>query len=237
MRETSHEPVQKHADAGNQNADEITAAKAKTEAAYSAKQRRGFERRSIQSTKQALPILDVRDDVVVMKDGTCVKLMEFSPINFELRTSHEQDVIISQFASVIRTWPKDVHIKVITSPSNVSDFIRDISQCMLVEDSEECRKLQQDQIEMLERIGQAQGVTRRFLVSFPFEDAGGLRKSPSFEEIKLELDKQAKSIQFSMESCGNALISVDEKDYTLSVLYNSICKSQSDSIPWEVRKE
>ena len=184
MRETSHEPVQKHADAGNQNADEITAAKAKTETAYSAKQRRGFERRSIQSTQQALPILDVRDDVVVMKDGTCVKLMEFSPINFELRTSHEQDVIISQFASVIRTWPKDVHIKVITSPSNVSDFIRDISQCMLVEDSEECRKLQQDQIEMLERIGQAQGVTRRFLVSFPFEDAGGLRKSPSFEEIK-----------------------------------------------------
>ena len=237
MRETAHEPVQKHTDAGNQDADEITNAKAKTETAYSAKPRRTFEHRSIQSTQQVLPILDVRDDVVVMKDGTCVKLMEFSPINFELRTSHEQDVIISQFASVIRTWPKDVHIKVITSPSNVSDFIRDISQCMLVEDSEECRKLQQDQIEMLARIGQAQGVTRRFLVSFPFEDAGGLRKSPSFEEIKLELDKQAKSIQFSMESCGNALISIDEKDYTLSVLYNSICKSQSDSIPWEIRKE
>ncbi|MBR0391860.1 MAG: hypothetical protein IJK38_06025, partial [Oscillospiraceae bacterium] len=46
--------------------------------------KRGF--RSIVSTQQAMPILDIRDDIVVLKDGTYVKLMEFSPINFELRS-------------------------------------------------------------------------------------------------------------------------------------------------------
>ena len=237
MRDKAQKKGKFLTDTGDQNCDEISKLKAKNEKYESAGHRRAYEHKSIQSTQQALPILDVRDDIVVMKDGACVKLMEFSPINFELRAPHEQDAIIAQFGSVIRTWPKDVHIKVITSPSNVSDFIHDIAQCMLLEDSEECRKLQQDQIEMLERISQTQGVTRRFLVSFPFEDTGGLRKTPSFEEIKLELDRQARSIQLSMESCGNALISIDEKDYTLSVLYNAICKSQSDAIPWEIRKE
>lgn len=89
---------------------------------------RGF--RSIVSTQQAMPILDVRDDIVILKDGTFVKLMEFSPINFELRSPTEQDAIIAQFGSVIRTWPKNVHIKVVSTPSNVSDFIDELNSCM-----------------------------------------------------------------------------------------------------------
>ena len=194
------------------------------------------EIRSVASTQQMMPILDVRDDIVVMKDGSYVKLMEFSPINFELRSPSEQDSIIAQFGSVIRTWPKDVHIKVITMPSNVISFIDEIADCMEREASAECRKLQKDQMDMLERISRTQGVTRRFFVSFPFEDVGGFRKTPSFREVKRDLDKQARSLQMAMESCGNSMISSEDRDYALSALFTTICKSQSDSIPWEERK-
>ena len=193
--------------------------------------------RSISSTQQAMPILDIRDDIVVLKDGTYVKLMEFSPINFELRSPAEQDAIIAQFGGVIRTWPKDVHIKVVSTPSNVSGFIDELNACMERETSEECRKLQRDQIEMLDRISQSQGSARRFFVSFPFEETGGFRRSPSFSEIKRSLDKQGRSLQTAMENCGNVMISSEEKDYTLSALYTTICKGQSDDLPWEERKE
>ena len=196
---------------------------------------RGF--RSIVSTQQAMPILDVRDDIVILKDGTYVKLMEFSPINFELRSPTEQDAIIAQFGSVIRTWPKNVHIKVVSTPSNVSDFIDELTSCMERESSEECKKLQLDQIEMLERISQTQGATRRFFISFPFEETGGFRKTPSFREIKRDLDKQGRSLQTAMENCGNALVSLEEKEYALSALYTTICKAQSDVLPWEERRD
>lgn len=198
---------------------------------------RGGKLRSLVSTQQPIPILDVRDDIVVLKDGTYVKLMEFSPINFELRSPQEQDSIISQFAGVIRTWPKDVHIKVVSTPSNVEPFIDEIKTCMEREPSDECRVLQQDQIDMLQRITQTQGSSRRFFISFPFEDAGGFRKTPSFREIKRDLDKQARSLQMSMENIGNLMISSDDKDYTLSALYTTICKNQSDYMTWEERKE
>ena len=164
---------------------------------------RGF--RSIVSTQQAMPILDVRDDIVILKDGTFVKLMEFSPINFELRSPTEQDAIIAQFGSVIRTWPKNVHIKVVSTPSNVSDFIDELNSCMERESSEECKKLQLDQIEMLERISQTQGATRRFFISFPFEETGGFRKTPSFREIKRDLDKQGRSLQTVERAVHNNL--------------------------------
>ena len=192
--------------------------------------------KNIASTQQYMPILDVRDDIIITKDERYIKLMEFSPINFELRSPAEQDQIIGIFGAAIRTWPKDVHIKVITTPSDVGDFINELQSCMETEASEKCRELQLDQIKMLERISQTQGVTRRFFVSIPFENAGGFRKTPTFHEIKTTLDKQARSVQNSLESCGNALISSDDRNYVLSALYTSACKAQSDVISWEERK-
>ena len=196
----------------------------------------GKKLKNIASTQQYLPILDVQDDIIVTKDERYIKLMEFSPINFELRSPAEQDQIISVFGAAIRTWPKDVHIKIITTPSNVDDFIDEIQKCMATETSENCKELQRDQIKMLEKISQTQGVTRRFFVSIPYESMGGFHKTPTFTEIKSTLNKQARSVQSSLESCGNALVSSDDRDYVLSALYTAACKAQSDVIPWEERK-
>lgn len=196
----------------------------------------GKKLKNIASTQQYLPILDVQDDIIVTKDERYIKLMEFSPINFELRSPAEQDQIISVFGAAIRAWPKDVHIKIITTPSNVDDFIDEIQKCMATETSENCKELQRDQIKMLEKISQTQGVTRRFFVSIPYESMGGFHKTPTFTEIKSTLNKQARSVQSSLESCGNALVSSDDRDYVLSALYTAACKAQSDVIPWEERK-
>ena len=192
--------------------------------------------KNLASTQQFMPILEVRDDIIITKDERYIKLLEFSPINFELRSPSEQDQIISLFGSAIRTWPKNIHIKIITTPSNVSDFINELEDCMATEESEECKNLQLDQIQMLERISQTQGVTRRFFLSFEYENAGGFRKAPTFKEIKNQLDKQARSVQATMEACGNSLISTEDRDYVLSALYTSACKAQSDVISWEDRK-
>ena len=193
--------------------------------------------KSITSTQQFLPILEVRDDIIITKNEHYIKLMEFSPINFELRSPNEQDAIISIFSSALRTFPRDVHFKIVSTPSDVSSFINEIIDCMAIEESEECKALQLDQIEMLKKISQTQGVTRRFFLSFEYEGIAGFHKAPTFQEIKNALDKQAKSIQFAMESCGNALVSEETRDYVLSALYTTICKAQSDEIPWSEHKQ
>ena len=188
------------------------------------------------STQQFLPIEEVRGDIVCLRDGTMVKCMEFSPINFELRSNQEQDQIIELFGSALRVWPRNVHIKIITIPSDVRTFIDELLACSEEEESEKCRELQMDQVELLRQIGQTTGVTRRFFVSFPYEAEGGFRKAPSFREIKYDLDRQARTIQQTMEACGNVMLSMDDRDSVLSMLYTTVCKAQSDEIPWEIRK-
>ena len=195
--------------------------------------------REIESTQQILPIQDVRDDLIVTKQMEYYKLMEVSPINFELRAPEEQDAIISEFGGVIKTWPKDVHIKIVTTPTDVASFIKGIQHDMELEQSENCKLLQQDQIDMLERISQTQGVSRRFFISFGYEDPGGFAKAPTEQLIKRALDDQGRQLQYSLEGCGNSLcFDPDAKrDSVLSALYTTICKNQSDYYSWEERKE
>ena len=50
--------------------------------------------RKLTSTQNFSPVRDVRDGIVITRDGGFVKLMEFSPINFELRSREEQRAIL-----------------------------------------------------------------------------------------------------------------------------------------------
>lgn len=45
------------------------------------------------------PISDVRDGIIVTKDGKFVKLMEFSPINYGLRSN--EDTVLSLAAAIV----------------------------------------------------------------------------------------------------------------------------------------
>lgn len=45
------------------------------------------------------PISDVRDGIIVTKDGKFVKLMEFSPINYGLRSNEDKNMITAQYAA------------------------------------------------------------------------------------------------------------------------------------------
>ncbi len=77
----------------------------------------------IQSSQSFSPIRDVRDGVICTKDGRFVKLLEFSPINFGLRSADEQAAIISQFAMALRTMPATLQFKVVAKKSDVTGFL------------------------------------------------------------------------------------------------------------------
>ena len=76
----------------------------------------------IQSTQSFSPIREVQEGIICTKDGRFVKLMEFSPINFNLRSASEQSAIISQFAGALRGMPKTLQFKVVSRKSDVTEY-------------------------------------------------------------------------------------------------------------------
>lgn len=59
----------------------------------------------VKTTQNFSPIRDIKDGIIITKDGRFVKVMEFSAINFNLRSAKERATIIDSFAQAIKLLP------------------------------------------------------------------------------------------------------------------------------------
>ncbi|MEK7537604.1 MAG: hypothetical protein AAB619_01365, partial [Patescibacteria group bacterium] len=51
------------------------------------------------STQQYLDILEIRDDTVILRNGSVVAVMLVASINFMLKSDEEQDAVIAAYTS------------------------------------------------------------------------------------------------------------------------------------------
>lgn len=187
----------------------------------------------ILSTQMFSPIRDVRDGIICTKDGRFVKLMEFSPINFSLRSADEQAIIVNQFGMALRGMPDSLQFKIVSRKADVSKFLEILEGHYEKEKNSRCRKLQMEQMALIDMVGRQSGISRRFFLSFEYEAPPRLQKKPTFDEISFQIHQTAQTIRQAMESCGNECLSPDHDDeWVMSVFYSILCRDKAEDLPF-----
>lgn len=184
----------------------------------------------IQSSQSFSPIRDVRDGIICTKDGRFVKLLEFSPINFGLRSADEQAAIISQFAMALRTMPSTLQFKVVAKKSDVTGFLDVLQNHYNSETNPRCRSLQMEQMALIDAVGREHGVSRKFYMAFEYERSAGLKRKPTFREIVATMNNQANGIINAMDACGNECLNpnIGKDTWVLSTLYSIFSRGQAE---------
>lgn len=182
----------------------------------------------IQSIQSFSPIADIRDGIIITKDGNYIKIMEFSAINFLLRSEREQDNIAYDFAMALKTMPASVQFKILTKRADVNLFTSKIMEDYQTEKNEKCRKLQLEQMSLIRDVGLTQGVTRRFFLIIKYEKPSEMLKKPTFSDIKSQLYTAQMRISNMLDQCGNEILSTDDDEYVMSVLYAIMCRDESE---------
>ncbi|KXK26216.1 MAG: hypothetical protein TR69_WS6001001211 [candidate division WS6 bacterium OLB20] len=75
------------------------------------------------TTQQHLPIEDIRDDLVIMKNGNVSLVMETTALNFELLSEREQDAKILTFAGLLNSLQFQMQIVIMTERTDMSVYI------------------------------------------------------------------------------------------------------------------
>ena len=70
------------------------------------------------STKKYLDIAEIRDDVVILRDGTLRAVLLVSSINFSLKSEDEQNAIIQAYISFLNTLSFPLQIVIFWFLSN-----------------------------------------------------------------------------------------------------------------------
>jgi len=79
-----------------------------------------------QSTEQLVPISDVREGVVILKNGSLRMVLEVSSINFELRSADEQVAILQGFQRFLNSADFPLQIVISSRELNIEPYLKTV---------------------------------------------------------------------------------------------------------------
>ena len=79
---------------------------------------------SVASTQKYVDVAEVRDGVIVLKNSSLRAILMMSSINFELKSSQEQDAITVQYQNFLNSLSFPVQIIISSRKLNISPYIK-----------------------------------------------------------------------------------------------------------------
>ncbi|OGY91874.1 MAG: hypothetical protein A3B30_01175 [Candidatus Komeilibacteria bacterium RIFCSPLOWO2_01_FULL_52_15] len=75
------------------------------------------------STQKYLDIAEIRDDMVVLRDGTVRSVLIVSSVNFDLKSEDEQNAMVTAYVNFLNSLQFPLQIVVQSRPLNIDEYI------------------------------------------------------------------------------------------------------------------
>lgn len=130
------------------------------------------------STQRFLDIAEIRDDTVLMKDGTMRAALLVSSINFSLKSEEEQNAIISAYVGFLNFLDFPLQIVIQSRRLDIDDYLRRLEEAEKGQGNELLRAQVADYRSFVKELVQlGQIMAKRFLVVIPYNPLTNKRKS------------------------------------------------------------
>jgi hypothetical protein len=175
------------------------------------------------ATQEFVPIKEVRDGIIVLKDGGLRAIVLANSVNLSLKSEDEQKATIFQFQSFLNTLDFAIQISVQSRRLDIRPYLLLLENRMKVQ-NEPLLKLQtREYIEFIRKFTEDVSImTKSFFVVVPYthtvlkSDSGILKrffsrqnkeevkmaKQEDFEEKRSQLEERVGVIQQGLNRCG-----------------------------------
>lgn len=191
------------------------------------------------STQTHLPIAEIKEGTVILKDGTMRAVLLTSSINFALKTEEEQNALISSYVSFLNGLDFPVQIVVQSRRLQIKSYLEKLLKLEKEQTNELLRAQTADYrafIAEFVEIGQI--MTKRFFVVVPFDPMSNRQKSfwarfkevlrpaltvrlkeERFQKRKSDLDVRIRQVASGLQGIGLEVVQMDTQ--SLIELYYS----------------
>ncbi|OGL73574.1 hypothetical protein A3C96_01920 [Candidatus Uhrbacteria bacterium RIFCSPHIGHO2_02_FULL_60_10] len=128
-------------------------------------------------TQQYLDISEIKEDVVVMKDGTLRAVILVSSINFALKSEDEQGAIIAQYVSFLNTLEFPLQVVVQSRRLNIDKYMERLSESEKNQQNELLKiQISDYRAFVRELVTMGQIMQKQFFVVVPYNPSSDTRK-------------------------------------------------------------
>jgi len=80
------------------------------------------------STQDNLPVEDIIDGVVVLKDGSAAKVLQVSSVNFDLLSEREQGALVFAYGGILNSLNFPIQIVINSTTKDVGNYLNNLEQ-------------------------------------------------------------------------------------------------------------
>lgn len=121
------------------------------------------------TTQNFIDIEDIRNDLIVLKDGSAALLIETSAVNFGLLSEREQDSLIFAFAALLNSLSFPIQMLITSRKMDISSYLELINQQIKKQKSAKLREQTEKYYAFIRNIVQENEVLeKRFFIVIPF---------------------------------------------------------------------
>ncbi|KKR70505.1 MAG: hypothetical protein UU13_C0004G0001 [Candidatus Nomurabacteria bacterium GW2011_GWB1_40_7] len=191
------------------------------------------------ATQEFIPIKEVRDGIITLKDGDLRAIVLANSINLSLKSADEQQAIILQFQNFLNTLDFPIQISVQSRRLDIRPYLLLLENRMKVQ-NEPLLKLQtKEYMDFIKNFTDSVSImTKNFFVVVPYthtvlkSDIGIMDKifsrknkeeeraarQVAFEEKRSQLEERVAVIRQGLERCGIKSVQLDS-DAVVEVFY------------------
>jgi len=177
------------------------------------------------TTQEFVPIKEVRDGVIIMKDGSMRAVILSSSLNFALKSGDEQEAIIYQFQNFLNGLDFSVQISIQSRELDIRPYLATLDK-RYNEELNDLLKIQiKEYVGFVKNFTESQNImSKTFFIVVPFtptmlnnkKDSRGLarflpnnndkekvtQKTDNFEESRTQLEQRTSVVQQGLTRCG-----------------------------------
>ncbi|KKT82310.1 MAG: hypothetical protein A3B99_01145 [Candidatus Yanofskybacteria bacterium RIFCSPHIGHO2_02_FULL_44_12b] len=122
-----------------------------------------------QSTQQLVDIAEIRDNIVILKDGSLRAVVEVSAINFELRSEDEQVAILQNFQRFLNSVDFSLQLSTISRRLFIDTYLKYVEETTRTVTNELLRIQSQEYIKFVKELSALANImSKKFYIVVPF---------------------------------------------------------------------
>lgn len=162
------------------------------------------------AVQKFLPIAEIHDDAVILKNGGIRAVLSVSSLNFNLKSEDEQQAIIGSYQQFVNTLTFPLQIVVRSTKLNIDGYVSDIQKRADAQKSPLLKEQTQDYARFIDRlVDVADIMQKRFYVIVPI-DPPGLKQVSFFQKymgwlMPADTGEKARARKRQFEEMSNQL--------------------------------
>lgn len=130
------------------------------------------------TTQRYLDIREIKNDVVLLKDGTLRSVILVSSINFSLKSEEEQEAIIQGYVQFLNSFDFPIQIVIQSRKLNIDNYIERLEQAAKAQTNELLKAQTLDYTRFVrEMVDIGDIMSKRFFVVVPYSPVTNTKKS------------------------------------------------------------